>query len=148
MPDPLLPGDGQDALARFKRAREKCDPDMMVELFADDAEYRGDPFEPALTGANAIREHWNRVAAEQTHVDFDAEGVWVAGHTVLSSWHSAHTLQTSARRIRERGFLTMEINAEGLISRLRQWPVSRMIGTDSKYWPDVPAHEAGEDKDG
>ena len=73
MPDPLLPGDGQDALARFKRAREKCDPDMMLELFADDAEYRGDPFEPALMGANAIREHWNRVAAEQTHVDFDAE---------------------------------------------------------------------------
>ena len=89
MPAPLTPGDGQDVLARFKKAREKRDPDRMLELYAADAEYRLGPFGAPLSGLNAIREHWNAVAASQSHVDFDAERVWVSGRTVLASWHGA-----------------------------------------------------------
>jgi ketosteroid isomerase-like protein len=144
MPDSLLPGDGQDLIARFKNARQKRNPDKMLELFAEDAEYRYHPFEPALIGANAIREYWNRVAAEQTHVDFDAERTWVAGNTVFSSWHSAHTLELTAERIRERGFSTAELDEDGQITRLRDWPTYKSIGVDSRHHPDPLPQEAGE----
>ena len=136
MPDSLTPGDGQDALARFKRAWEKRDPDRMLELFAEDAEYRFDPFEPPLNGANAIREHWNAIAAAQAHVDFDAERVWVAGRTILASWHAAYTRRATAERVRVRGFSTMEVDEAGRVSRLREWPVSRSIGSDNKFEPE------------
>jgi limonene-1,2-epoxide hydrolase len=142
VPDTLSPGDGQDILARFKRARQKRDSDRMVELFADEAEYRPDPFLPALVGVNAIREHWNRVAAEQAHVDFDAERIWVVGTTVLSSWHCAFTTQASAERIRVRGFSTIELDDGGRISRLREWPSSRTVGTDRKHKPEPAADPA------
>ena len=147
MPEPLVPGDGQDAIARFKRAREKRDPDKMLELFAEQAELRFDPFEPPLKGGNAIREYWNRIAAEQANVDFDAERVWVSGRTVLSNWHAAHTLHPSGDRIRVRGFLTMELDDAGLIARMKEWPLSRHVGTDSRYHPDDPV-STGSQQDG
>lgn len=148
MPDHLTPGHGQDVLARFKQAREKRDPERMLRLFADDAEYRSDPFEPPLLGALAIREHWNHIAADQAHVDFDAERVWVAGRTVLVSWHAAHTRRATAARVRVRGFSTMEIDDEGLITRMREWPVWRDIGTDDGFKPAVPPEQTGEGQDG
>ena len=148
MPHDLTPGDGQDVLARFKEAREHREPDLMLDLFAEDAEYRGDPFEPPLSGAVAIREHWNRVAAEQADVEFDAERVWVSGRTVLASWHAAYTLPGSGDRLRERGFMVVEVDDAGLISRLRTWPLVRLVATESPARAaGVPA-DAGEGQDG
>jgi limonene-1,2-epoxide hydrolase len=129
-------GDAQDLLAAFKRARERRDPDAMLDLFDEGAEYRADPFEAALSGANAIRAYWNEVAASQANVEFDAERIWLAGATVLASWHGAHTRQADGGRVRSRGFMTFELNAAGRIERLRGWPIERPVGTDSTYTPE------------
>jgi ketosteroid isomerase-like protein len=126
----LTPGDGQDVLARYKQAREARDPDRMLALFAEDAEYRSHPFEPVLSGALDLRRHWNSVAADQATVEFDAERVWVAGRTVLSSWHEAYTLRANGERVRVRAFSTFELDEGGLIARLRSWPIERIVATD------------------
>ena len=107
----------------------------MLELYAEDAEYRLDPFMPPLVGANAIRRHWNALGASQDHIEFDAERVWVSGRTVLGSWHAALTQRVSADRVRLRGFSTMELDDAGLIVRMREWPVTRTVGIDSSYKP-------------
>ena len=135
MPETLTPGDGQDLFARFKRASERRDPDAMLELFGEDAEYRIDPFSEPLRGANAIREHWNAIAAGSVHVDFDAERVWVSGRTVLASWHGAFTRAATAERVRLRGFSTVELDRDGRIARMRDWPVSHSVGIDSDHQP-------------
>jgi hypothetical protein len=128
VPDSLTPGDGQDVLARFKQARERRDPDAMVALFAETAEVRLDPFAAELRGALDLRAYWNDVAAEQVAVEFDTERVWISGRTILASWHEAHTRQGSDERIRVRGFSTLELDAEGLVARMRSWPVERIVG--------------------
>jgi hypothetical protein len=140
----LTPGDGQDLLARFKRAWERRDPDLATELFTPEAEYRPDPFEPPMVGSNAIRAYWNAVAAEQANVEFDAERVWVAGRTVLSSWHAAFTRRATADRVRYRGFMTLEVDDAGLVSRLREWSIGRTVGRDGTFEPEptIPS-EAG-----
>jgi ketosteroid isomerase-like protein len=139
MPQTLTPGDGHDLLARFGTAWESRDPDGAVALFAEDAEARHDPFEPPLVGSKAIRERWNRVAAEQGHVEFDAERVWVSGMTVLASWHAAYSLRASGRRLRARGFMTLELGADGLVTRLREWSVTREVGTDHGLAVETPS---------
>jgi ketosteroid isomerase-like protein len=131
----LTPGDGQDLLAAYKSAWERRDPDAAVALFREDAEYRPDPFEPALVGANAIRAQWNESAAEQANVEFDAEHVWVTGNTVLASWHAAFTRRSNAERVRSRGFSTWEVDDAGLVSRYRAWAAARVVGTDSTFDP-------------
>jgi ketosteroid isomerase-like protein len=139
----LTPGDGQDLFARFKRAYEERDPDALLELYGDGAEYRLDPFMEPMVGLVAIREHWNGVVATQDHIEFDAERVWVSGRTVLGSWHAALTQRASADRLRVRGFSTMELDEAGRIARMREWPVSRVVGIDSSYRK-RPDSEAGE----
>jgi ketosteroid isomerase-like protein len=139
MARPLTPGDGQDLLTRFKQAWERRDPDAAVALFRADAEYRFDPFEPPLVGANAIRAYWNEAAATQVHVDFDAERVWVVGTTVLASWHAAFTRHASGERVRYRGFMTLELDEAGLVSRFREWSLGRTVGTDRTLKLDVDA---------
>ncbi len=127
----LTPGDGQDLIARYKFALERRDPDLALELFREDAEYRPDPFEPALVGSNAIRESWNGIAASRNHVEFDAEHIWVSGATVLASWHGTYTVRATTERVRTLGFMTLELDDDGLISRLREWPLSRRAGVVS-----------------
>jgi ketosteroid isomerase-like protein len=144
VPITLTPGDGQDLFARFKQAREQRDPDAMLELYAEEAAYDPDPFEPTLQGANAIREHWNDVVAEQVRVDIDAERIWVAGRTVLAIWHAAFTRMDTAVRVRVRGFSTMELDDEGSILRMRDWSLTREVGIDRGHRPSGPSNQAEE----
>src|SRR5450432_1564959 len=109
----LTPGDGQDLLAAYKRARERRDPEASLVLYAADAEHRENPFQEPYVGTNAIRQMWNDNAANQANVEFDAEHVWVVGPTVLASFHGAYTDRGSAERIRLRGFMTIEVNDDG-----------------------------------
>src|SRR5687768_17503934 len=133
MPDPLTPGDGQDVLARLKRALEKRDPDLGMELFAPAADVKPDPFEPSLTDPNAIRAWWNAIAVSRANQEFDAERVWVAARTVLASWHGAYTAAASSERVRVRGFITLELDDQGLVERLRLWAISRTVGVDGRH---------------
>jgi len=128
MPRDLTPGDGQDLLQRYKRAWEERDPDQAVALFREDGVYRFDPFEPELGGANAIRAYWNEQVADQADVEFDTERVWASGRTVLASWHAAYTRRSSGERRRIRGFMTLELDPDGLVSRFREWAIARTVG--------------------
>ena len=139
MPAPLTPGDGQDLLARLKTATERRDVDLAVALFREDAEYRPDPFEEPRVGANAIREALNADAEARANVEWDAERIWISGGTVLASWHGAHTLRADGERIRSRGFLSLELDDERLISRLRGWTVTRAVGRDGSFSVERPA---------
>lgn len=131
----LTPGDAQDLLERYKRAWEERDPDAAMELYASDAEHRDHPFREPFRGDDAIRAMWNDIAANEAHVEFDAERIWVVGRTVLASWHAAYTDRTNGERVRIRGFATFELDDGGRIARLREWPVSRVVGTDSTFVP-------------
>jgi len=129
----LSHGDAQDLLATFKHAWERRAPDDIVELFDVNAEFRPDPFSDTLQGLNAIRALWNDMAATQSHVEFDAERIWVSGATVLASWHAAYTRSATAERVRVRGFMTIEMNESEprRVQRMKQWPLERVVGTDS-----------------
>ena len=135
----LTPGDGQDLLARLKTATERRDVDLAVALFREDAEYRPDPFEEPRVGANAIREALNADAEARANVEWDAERIWISGGTVLASWHGAHTQRADGERIRTRGFLSLELDDERLISRLRGWTLARAVGRDSSLSVERPA---------
>jgi hypothetical protein len=122
-------------LARLKRALEKRDPDLGLELFSSNADFKPDPFEASITDANGLRAWWNAMAASRAHQEFDAERVWVSGRTVLASWHGAYTDAASSERIRIRGFVTIELDGEGLIERLRLWPIAHVVGADGRHQP-------------
>ena len=132
----LSHGHAQDLLEGFKRGWERRDPEAILALFGADAEYRAHPYAEPLTGPNAIRAHWNEIAATQAHVEFDAERIWVSGSTVLASWHAAFTRRSSGDRVRVRGFMAAELGDDMLIERFRQWPLEKVVGKDSTHRPE------------
>ncbi len=134
----LVHGDAQDILEKVKRGWEGRDVDLVMSLFRDDAEYREDPFEEPLRGANAIRAYWNDAVASQAHIEFDAERTWVSGRTILTSWHAAYTRRSNAERVRIRGFMTLEVDDEGLVWRFREWSHRRVVGIDSTFRAEGP----------
>lgn len=138
-------GDAQDLIARYKRAWERRDVDLAVELFSEDATCRVDPFEPDLADANAIREWWNASLARIANVEFDAERIWLSGDTVLASFHAAWTQRHDAQRIRSRGFLTFELTLDGRVRRFREWSRTRAVGTDSTLMPEGVAGQLEEE---
>ena len=140
MTEALTHGAGQDLLAAWKRAWEDRDVDAFLALFTDDADFRPDPFAESIVGAAAIRAYWNDFAARTAHTELDAERLWVTDRSVLAAWHGATTLRASAERVRHRGFLAFDLDASGLISRLRGYPQERVVGTDSSFKPE-PAPE-------
>jgi ketosteroid isomerase-like protein len=129
----LTPGDAQDLLAKYKAGWERRDPDALMELFSDNAEFRSGPFDGEITGANAIRAYWNAFAADSANTEFDAERTWVSGPTVLASYHAAFTRRADAARVRQRGFMTLELDDSRRVVRFREWPVQSVVGTDSTF---------------
>jgi hypothetical protein len=129
----LTPGDAQDLLATLKRGWEERDPETIVGLFTDDAEFRIDPFVEPVTGSLDIRRHWNEVCAAQAHVEFEPERIWVSGMTVLASWHGAYTRRATAERVRARGFVALELDDSLAVTRWRGWPLERVVGIDGSF---------------
>ena len=131
----LTHGDAQDLVARLKGAWEKRDVDAAIECFAVDAELRPDPFAAAMADQTAIRAWGNRLAASVVHTEADAERIWLAGDTILVAFHGAWTERATADRIRIRGMLCLELDAERRVRRARAWALSRVVGTDSTIEP-------------
>ncbi len=142
MAQPLVPGDAQSLLEAWKRAWERRDVDAALALFREDAEMRTDPFGEPVVGAMAIRAWWNALVAGNVHLELDAERTWVSGRTVLAAWHGARTDRTNADRIRIRGFLVLDLDDAGRISRLRGWPLERIVGKDSTVRPEPGGPDA------
>lgn len=136
MTEALTLGAGQDLLAAWKRAWVARDVDAFMALFAERTDFRPDPFEDPLTDANAIRAYWNDFAIRSVNTELDPERTWVKDRTVLAAYHGAQTLRRTAERVRHRGFLVIDVDAAGRISRLRGYPQTRVVGIDSTVKPE------------
>ena len=64
-------------------------------------------------------------------MEFDAERIWLSGRTVIATFHAAYTDRTTADRIRIRGILVFELGETGTVERVREWPVSKVVGKDT-----------------
>ncbi len=108
-------------LEAYGAAWQAFDGDGWVALFTDDAEYHEDPFKAPLVGHNALRAYLLDASASERDVEFTVERHWVSGTTVLAAWHATYGLRTGGTAVRLAGFLTAEVDADGRVSRFREW---------------------------
>lgn len=118
---PLTHAAAQDLLERYGRAWETFDGDAWTELFRDDVAYHEDPFELPMLGRNAVRAYLLDASRRQEQVEFTVERHWVVDASVLAAWHASYVERETRARVRLNGFMALEIDAEGRISRLREW---------------------------
>jgi ketosteroid isomerase-like protein len=116
---------GHDLLEALIRARMRYDGDAWTALFTEDAEMAQDPFLPPLAGSNDLRAYLLAAAEAERHYDLAVERHWVAGDTVLASWHASWSRIADVAKIRQSGFLSAEVGEDGRIVRLKLWTVTR-----------------------
>jgi len=112
--------DGAELLERLVAARTAHDGDAFIDVFAEFAEVRLDPFADPLVGHNALRAYLNEAAEAETEYELTIERHWVSGDAVLAAWHASWVPVPTRTRTRVAGFLVAEVR-DGVVVRLRQW---------------------------
>ena len=117
--------EGHDLLRALVRARTRYDGDGYTELFTEDAQVVLDPFLPPLAGHNDLRAYLLAAAEAERYYDLAVERHWVSGDAVLAAWHASWNRTADEAKVRQAGFLSAEVGADGRIVRLKHWTVTR-----------------------
>ena len=118
---PLAHAVAQDLLERYGRAWEAFDGEAWADLFTDHVESHEEPFHPPMVGRNAVRIYLLEASRRQEQVEFTVERHWVVESTVLAAWHASYVARDTKQRVRLSGFMVLELDGDGRISRLREW---------------------------
>ena len=105
--------DVQDWLDVYGRAWVDGDPDRVAALFSETATYRESPFEDPMKGRHAIRDYWQRNAADaQENVEFSSQ-VWaVKNDTAIAGWQARFTRKASGARVELDGIFRLAFSVE------------------------------------
>ncbi|GGF00254.1 nuclear transport factor 2 family protein [Stappia taiwanensis] len=115
----------QNWLDRYGRAWVEGDPEQITALFTENATYRETPFDPAMTGREAIRQYWQDGAADaQEDVAFSSK-VWaIDGTTAVAGWQARFTRKACGSRVELDGTFRLKLtgSTDGLLCEsLEEW---------------------------
>jgi hypothetical protein len=110
-----------DLLERYRRAWLEFDGDAWVELFTPDVVYHDGPFDPPITGHNALRAYLLEESERQDQLEVVFERHWVVAPTIIAVWHASYVDRQSRARVRVAGVMTMELETGGRIARFHEW---------------------------
>ena len=105
----------------YKRAWEHRDSHAATSMFAADAEYRADPFEPPLLGDRDIRRYWNDVANTQRDVKVTFDVLSAKPGVGIVRWRAAFVRVPSGQRVELEGIAQFFLNSEGKCTRFLEW---------------------------
>jgi hypothetical protein len=105
----------------YKLAWEHLDSQAATSMFARDAEYRADPFEPSLLGEKEIRRYWNDVANTQRDVKVTFELLSARRGVGIVRWRAAFVRVPSGQQVELEGIAQFFLNSEGKCTRFLEW---------------------------
>jgi len=109
-------------LQRYGRAWIEGDPEAIVAIFAPDAEYHEEPFEPPMVGHEAIRHYWAAGARDgQRNVTFQAAPIALDGDRGYAHWTASFTRVASGAFVELTGVLAARFDDAGRCREFREW---------------------------
>jgi ketosteroid isomerase-like protein len=110
-----------ELLERYRQAWLAFDGDAWTDLFDPDVVYHDGPFDPPLTGRNALRAYLLEAAERQDQLDVVIERHWAVAPTIIAVWHASYVDRRSRARVRIAGVMTLELGGDGRIVRFHEW---------------------------
>ncbi len=123
----------QRILSRYKKAWEKRDPELAVELFTRDASYLEGPFDSRpMKGLREIRDYWAMVPRFQKKIRFSYGPVFRLDRSSVwgTEWSASYTKVKTGERIRLKGVLFCELR-DGKVRRF--WEYWHVRGGASSF---------------
>lgn len=115
-----------EILAKYKRAWEKRNPDLAMELFTSDATYREDPFDSGpMRGLREIRDYWAEVPKFQKSIRFNYGPVFRLGSSKVwgTEWSARYTKVATGEKVRLRGVLFCELRGKNVRRFWEYWHI-------------------------
>jgi len=110
-----------DALiAKFGQAWQQGKPELMAEVFTDDAVFIPGPFEAPVRGREAIRVYWRDVPLEQAEIAFRHGEIFLAGPWFATEYKCTFRRRRTGEAVTVKGALFCE-TAEGRLSEMRMY---------------------------
>lgn len=103
------------------RAWEARDAQAAAALFADDATYQENPFDPPLRGRDAILAYWADVPRTQEDIHFDSEVIAVTDNCAVVHWQVSMRRIPTGAPVRLDGVSVGTFDAAGRCSTWREW---------------------------
>lgn len=110
-----------DALiARFGQGWQQGKPELLAEVFTDDAVFIPGPFDAPVRGRDAIRLYWRDVPLEQAEVAFRHGEIFLAGPWFATEYKCTFRRRRTGEAVTVKGALFCE-TADGRISEMRMY---------------------------
>lgn len=107
-------------IGQFGAGWSSADSKKLVESFARDAVFVPGPFDPPITGSEAIEAYWRDIAWEQAEIVFRYGEIYVAGPWFATEFRCTFRRRRTGEPVDVRGALFCE-TAAGKISEMRMY---------------------------
>jgi len=108
-------------LQKYGAAWEGKDPAAAGKIFAADATYHENAYEPVMQGRAALEKYWGTVTADQRDIKFESKVVAVNGNTGVAHWTATFKLASTGGTVSLDGVFVLEFDASGQCKSLREW---------------------------
>jgi ketosteroid isomerase-like protein len=113
----------QEWLDRYRQAWVERDAGAAAELFTEDAIYRERPFDPPLSGRDAIRHYWSSVTRTQSSIELQYGSPVIQGGRVAVEWWA--NLVNDGSPVTLAGEFLLAFDDDGRCRELREyWAVT------------------------
>jgi ketosteroid isomerase-like protein len=110
-----------DALiTRFGQGWQQGKPELLADVFTDDAVFIPGPFDAPVRGRDAIRLYWREVPLEQADVAFRHGEIFLAGPWFATEYKCTFRRRRTGEAVTVKGALFCE-TADGRISEMRMY---------------------------
>ena len=112
--------DAIDLMELYKKAWEKNDPDLISEIFTQEAEYWETPFGPILKGIEEITRYWEKEALVYHNVSFRYGLISENENYFYALWQCECARQSTQTPLEMKGIFFCQ-TSDGRISQLIEY---------------------------
>jgi ketosteroid isomerase-like protein len=114
-----------DWLARYGRAWEERDPDLVMGLFTEDARFFRTPWAEPQHGRSGIAEAWVMATMRQEQIRFASEVLAMEGDRAIAHFEVELLRLPERRAVQLDGVLVATMNPSGQCRELHEWWMER-----------------------
>lgn len=105
----------------YKRAWMTRDPELIRELFTDDASYQEKPFELPMNGLEAIRDYWKVVSETQEDVKFNYQILGQDKNQGIAHWSASFIRRPQKTLVKLDGIMIASLNSDNKCTAFQEW---------------------------
>lgn len=106
---------------KYKVAWERRDSASAVALFAPNALYQEDPFEPPIQTEEQLRRYWNDVAHSQRDIAVSYAILSATSRVGIVQWRASFVRVESGQKIELEGIAQFVLDSSGRCTRFLEW---------------------------